>query len=47
VTGQGLDQLIRRIVEVLVPDVPPPGAAVPSSNACMATIEMLRRSIIA
>src|SRR5205085_2461350 len=28
-TGQGLEPLIKRIVERLVPDPPPPGAAVP------------------
>lgn len=28
-TGQGIDSLIRRVVDVLVPDPPPPGAAVP------------------
>jgi tRNA modification GTPase len=44
-TGQGLDQLIRRIVEVLVPELPPAGAAVPFDEECAAVLEALQTEI--
>ncbi len=44
-TGQGIECLIQRIVEVLIPDAPPPGAAVPFSADCMAEIMRLSQSL--
>jgi tRNA modification GTPase len=41
-TGEGLERLIGRIVEMLVPQAPPPGAAIPFSEECTDAIEALQ-----
>ncbi len=44
-TGEGLDRLVRRIVDLLVPNSPAPGAAVPFRDECIAILEELRQQI--
>ncbi len=41
-TGQGIDVLIRKMVDMLVPDPPPPGAPVPYSESVIRFVQSMK-----
>ena len=45
VTGEGIESLVRRIAQRLVPDIPPDGAAVPFTSRQVAALSAARQAL--